>query len=113
MGAVRSTEEPFRVEVAAGEFATLIAPSGELDAHTAAILVEHVNEVLATGCTQVVLDMAGLRFIDSSGLRVVISAHKRLAGIGGALLVRSPSDTARRLFEITGLAAYLTFEDDR
>ena len=54
--------------------------------------------------------MAQLRFIDSSGLRVIIKAYKELEKSGGELVLRSPNQTALRLFEITDLLDHFTIE---
>ena len=90
----------------------IIHLDGELDPHTAPTLQDALDEVTRGGASQVVLDLAELRFIDSSGLRVVISAHRALSDGGGQLVLRSPSETASRLLEITGLTGHLFIEDD-
>jgi anti-sigma B factor antagonist len=81
--------------------------AGELDPHTAPDLGAHLDEAVAEGSARVVLDLAAVGFIDSSGLRVLISAQQDLAAAGRSLVVRNPSDTASRLFEITGLSEHL------
>lgn len=50
-----------------------------------------------------VVDCSGLRFIDSSGLRVLVLARKERADAGGSLVVSKPPEAMRRLLEITGL----------
>lgn len=86
---------------------------GELDPHTAPGVQRQMDEAIDGGCQILVLDLARLRFIDSAGLRVVIGAHRRLAATGGELIIESPSDTARRLFEITGLNDHFTIRTGR
>jgi len=81
---------------------------GELDPHTAPLLKQQVDELAADGSLDIVLDLSQLAFIDSSGLRVVISAHREMADRGGQLTLQSPSDTAQRLLEITGLVDHIT-----
>ena len=61
--------------------------------------------------TDLVLDLSQLGFVDSSGLRVLISAQHQLADHGGTLVLRSPSETVRRLLEITGLVDHITISD--
>lgn len=53
------------------------------------------------------VDAAGVEFIDSSGLRVLIEARSRHIEGGGQLLVINPSPTVLRLFELTGLSEHL------
>jgi anti-sigma B factor antagonist len=76
---------------------------GELDPHSTPVLQRVVDQVIAEGATRVTFHLADLRFIDSSGLRVLIATHRRLLEGGGALTLAAPSDTTRRLLEITGL----------
>ena len=74
---------------------------GELDAHTAAQLDEAVAGLVSDGQERLVLDVAELRFVDSSGLRSMIHAQ----GPDGSRVVelRSPSSSVLRLLEVTGL----------
>lgn len=79
---------------------------GEIDAHTAPSLGAAID---AAG-SAVTLDLSAVDFVDSSGLRVLIDAHQRLADAGGALTVVSPSSAVSRLFEISGVDDYLNIE---
>lgn len=99
------------IRVDEGDDQAVIYLDGELDPHTAPLLQEELDRLVAKGSTKIVLDMSALRFIDSSGLRVVISAHRRVRDAGGHLALRSPSDTARRLLEITGLTDHIDVVD--
>lgn len=56
-----------------------------------------------TACSRVEVDLSQLDYIDSSGLGVFISLHKRCARKGGTLAVRGLSGTVKELFEITRL----------
>jgi anti-sigma B factor antagonist len=88
-----------------------IALAGELDPHTAPLLQAEIDGVLDTEGTDLVLDLSELGFVDSSGLRVLISAQHQLAAQGGTLVLRAPSETVRRLLEITGLVDHVTITD--
>jgi len=103
-------ERPLTIEVHLdGDEATLTL-TGELDPHTAPMLADEIESLEADHVTTVVLVLGALGFIDSSGLRVVIAADRDLAARGGRLILRSPSETVRRLLEITGLLDHLTIE---
>lgn len=95
--------DQLRLQVDIGSEVTVIRLDGELDPHTAPLLQREFDRVVDLGATRVVFDLRDLRFIDSSGLRVVISAHRRLTTSGGSFALASPNDTTRRLLEITGL----------
>lgn len=80
-----------------------LALSGEIDAHTAPALSAAIGELSGN----VALDLAGVDFVDSSGLRVLIDAHQSVSGRGDSLTLKQPSDAVRRLLEISGVDEYL------
>ena len=80
---------------------------GELDTHTATQLAEQLDTI-ADG-TPLVLDVAGVSFISSAGLSVILSTQRRLDGSGGSLTLRSPTPTISRLVELSGLSDTLGF----
>jgi anti-anti-sigma factor len=98
---------PLELDVQVTDERTLIALSGELDASTSSYLYAKLADVEVTNARHVVLDMAKLSFMDSSGLGVIITEHTRLKRSGGTLTIYSPSSSVRRLFEITGLTEEL------
>jgi len=107
---VTERKEPLRVDVSGTGDEVVLVLAGELDPHTAPTLRAHIDREVDDGTSTLVLDVAGLLFIDSSGLRVIISAHKEMADRGGRLVLRSPSGNPQRLLEITGLADHVAVE---
>lgn len=81
-----------------------LAATGEIDAHTAPALAEAIAE--CEGDT-VVLDLSGVEFVDSSGLRVLIEAHQTAADAGSTFQLAHPSPAVTRLLEISGVSDYL------
>ena len=77
-----------------------IALSGDLDAAGAPAARVVVDEALAAGGEEVVFDATDLRFMDSSGIAVLIHAANRT---GSVTLVHA-NDRVRRIVEVTGLA---------
>ncbi|MEO6570374.1 MAG: STAS domain-containing protein, partial [Ilumatobacteraceae bacterium] len=77
--------------------------AGEIDAHTAPALAEAI-----TGAgPDLTIDMSGIEFVDSSGLRVLIDAHQAAESGGGSLTLSNPSPAVTRLLEISGVVDYL------
>ena len=66
-----------------------------------------VDQALGARPTKLIFDVAGVRFMDSSGLNVLLSAIRSNV----AVEVRAASPAMRRLIEITGLAGVLTLSD--
>jgi anti-anti-sigma factor len=77
--------------------------AGEVDLDTAEQLAAGLEACHGT----VVVDLAGVTFIDSSGLGTLVRARNRLTSEGGGLLVAEPTERVRRLFELTGLTELL------
>lgn len=86
---------------------TLITLSGEVDTATAEVMQQAVSDALASGCTTIVLDMAGVAFIDSSGVTQLVVASVAAKNAGAGFEVRSPSRTVRDVLAVTGLDSVL------
>jgi anti-sigma B factor antagonist len=87
----------------------VISVSGEIDPLTAPEL-EHAIRAAAPGASVVALDLAGVTFLDSSGLRVVVGASQELEQGGARLVLRNLSDAARRVLDISGLTQHFDVE---
>jgi anti-sigma B factor antagonist len=79
-----------------------------IDALEAAITA---TEQDAAAGGDVVLDMSGVTFLDSSGLRVLVTANDRLASAGSRLVIRRPSASVLRVLEITGLLSTIVVDE--
>ena len=82
--------------------------AGEIDAASSVALSADLDP-LPVG-HRIVLDLAAVTFIDSSGLRVLIDAHRRAEADGRMLVIANPSPPVTRLFEISGLTNHLHVE---
>lgn len=76
--------------------------AGEIDLATAAFLQQAIHHA-SRSRHRVVVDMAETTFIDSSGLAVLLQAHRDLGRLPEALTLRSVSADVRRVLEITGV----------
>lgn len=102
-------EEPFRCDVTPGRDAVRVRPLGELDLVTAPLLEARIDELREIGFRRLILDLRGLRFMDSSGLHLILRYHaeSRQDGFTFELI---PGDRAVQLvFEVSGVAAQLPF----
>ena len=106
-----SEPEDFDVDVTDDDGGGItVAVRGELDVLTAPFLWERLETLLPEQGGRLVLDLGGVRFIDSMGLSVIVRAHSRLRRSGGELVVRSLQDQARKVFETTGLDKTMELE---
>jgi anti-sigma B factor antagonist len=89
----------------------VVAVIGEVDAHTAPELREALADVLDGGGRNLVVDLADVGLLDSSGLGVILAAFERVRDAGGELRVSCPDPHVRRVFEITGLDGFVGIHD--
>ena len=83
---------------------TVIRALGELDLASVATLASELKKAAASGAERTVLDLTELRFIDSSGLRVLVAAH----GHGDdRLVIQGATGQVLRMLEVTGLGSLL------
>lgn len=82
---------------------------GDLDLATAGALRDEIMEAREAGASEVAVDLSDVGFMDSVGLSLLVSAHKRLAEEGATLHLVLP-EKLRRLFEISGLTEVLSPE---
>jgi anti-sigma B factor antagonist len=73
--------------------------TGDIDIASAGLLESALRALQMDGRPSVILDLAGVEFLDSTALGVLVRAHRRAVDTGGTLLIRG----AIRLFQLTGL----------
>ena len=79
-----------------------LALAGRLDSNTSPDLEAAVK---LDGVDELVFDFAGLEYIASAGLRVLLGAQKEMSAKGGKMLVANPNEMVKGVFEVTGLDA--------
>lgn len=85
-----------------------VALEGRLDTTTAPQLEAELKRGLG-GITSLTLDLAGLEYLSSAGLRVILSAQKVMNKQGG-MVVKNANDTILEIFEVTGFSDILNLE---
>ncbi len=84
--------------------ATIIHVRGEVDMATAPRLRQVLIDVLAASpSTHLVVDLSGVEFIDSTGIGVIVGAHKRATARGGRLSAIVTTPAVLRILQTTGL----------
>jgi anti-sigma B factor antagonist len=100
----------FSVEVRREGSRTVVAPSGELDLGSAGKLRSALQRSREDG--PVVLDLRDVTFMDSVGLGLVIEEHRRAERGGTDFRLRRGPEHVQRLFEMTGRAARMRWDQD-
>ncbi|MEO5838323.1 MAG: STAS domain-containing protein [Acidimicrobiales bacterium] len=86
-----------------GTHAVRLVAKGELDTYVEPVIVDRVTELASQGIKLIILDLGGVTFLDSSGLRAIIKAGNLLAARDGQLLIEGASGATQRVLEITGM----------
>jgi anti-anti-sigma factor len=102
-------EAPFSVEVIPDGHSVTLVLAGELDMATAPSLRECLEQMDDRWRT-VVLDLAGLTFLDSSGIALLISTEAAFRPDYRTLTIRNPISAVLRILEITGLTEVIPVE---
>jgi anti-sigma B factor antagonist len=105
----RSEIEPFRCEVEPRRAEVRIRPVGALDLTTVSVVEAQLAELWSVGFTHLVLDLREVSFIDSTGLRLLLTwdAHSRADGVRFAV-IQGPEEV-QRVLEVAGVADRLTY----
>jgi anti-sigma B factor antagonist len=99
--------DPFAVEVEQRDGLMVVRASGELDLATAETLDAALGDI--DGARRVSLDLSGLSFIDSTGLRLMLSLDQRAKRDGFELSLVAPEPPADRPIRLCGLDKMLPF----
>lgn len=92
--------EPLRIATRQDGEHTLVAVEGEVDMATAPQLE---RALLAVAAGDVVVDLTGVPFLDSSGIATLVRAHRAVAGRGDQLTTTGEQSLVRHALEVTGL----------
>jgi anti-sigma B factor antagonist len=96
------------IEIVKGKEETVLLISGRLDTNTASVLEKTIREDIRENAT-LVLDMKELEYISSAGLRVLLSAQKRMQRNGTMKLIHV-CEIVKEVLELTGFADILDIE---
>ena len=90
---------------------TVLAVTGEVDVYTAPRLREKLVELVSQEKLQVIVDLEGVDFLDSTGLGVLVGGLKRLRSHDGDLGLVCSEPRVLKVFEITGLTKVFSIHD--
>lgn len=90
---------------------TVVSVGGEIDVYTAPKLRDLITELVAAGTYDIVVDLEGVEFLDSTGLGVLVGGLKKVRAHDGSLQLVCTQDRLLKIFRITGLAKVFVIHD--
>ncbi|MCL2108386.1 MAG: STAS domain-containing protein [Oscillospiraceae bacterium] len=98
------------IERQTSEKLTTLIVNGRLDADTHMSLQNEIVELMNDG-KDLILDISGVVYVSSAGLRVFIDSHKKAQAAGILFSIKGPSDSIREIFDLTGFSTILNVVD--
>jgi anti-anti-sigma factor len=99
--------EQLQIDVRQESDRVVVRLGGELDMANAPLLQEAIDSAELTASKTVVLDLQGLTFLDSTGLRIILAAREQCWRRGQEFAVTPGSQQVQRLLSVTGVGEHL------
>lgn len=87
---------------------TTLALEGRLDTVTCTQLANELSIVFEEGAKSLVFDLSALEYISSAGLRVLLTAQKKVNALGTEMKIIGANETVKEIFDITGFSGIMT-----
>jgi anti-sigma B factor antagonist len=87
---------------------TILSVSGEIDLYTAPTLQSELMSALSPGQVRLIVDMSGVDFCDSTGINILLAAHRHARERGGELQLARLGSATRKVLQVTGLESVFT-----
>jgi len=87
------------------EARTIVKVSGCINAGNSSELEKKFSEVIESGSTFLVVDMSGLEYISSAGLRVMLSAYKKIKAVNGRIVLCALQEIVREVFDLSDFSS--------
>jgi anti-sigma B factor antagonist len=98
---------PFAGTISVGDGVVLL--DGEIDADSAVAFAAVLDQAISVS-VELVIDLGGVTFIDSTALRTLLDTWRRIVPLNGSITTRNARPNIARLFDITGTNRIITLE---
>lgn len=92
---------------------TIVAPDGRIDTTTSGPLEEAIRKIVDGGARHLLVDLAGVEYISSAGLRVFLVLAKRMRDLHGQLVLCGMTGPVRQVFQLAGFMPLFRVEPSR
>ena len=83
---------------------------GRLDANWAGHLDDYLNSLVREGSYHILLNMAGVQYLSSAGIRILVGQYKKIKKIGGSFVLEALSISVSEVLDMVGMKGMLTEE---
>ena len=90
---------------------TILTLVGHLDATTAELVTNRISSELAPEQTKMVIDLSGVDFMSSAGLRTILAAAQDTRNTGGDLRLAGAKKNVKRVLDFSGLTKIIKYYD--
>ena len=99
------------IEAKSADRNLLLELRGEIDHHGATDALRQIERAIDAALPRLlVLDLAGVTFMDSSGIALILRAQQRMSLLDGSVLVRNAPSQARRVLDAAGIGRLVTIK---
>jgi anti-anti-sigma factor len=105
--------ESLRLEVTEGPGSARMALYGEFDIASADDATRALEELLGRGLDAVVVDLSGLDFMDSTGVKFLVDGRDKAHALGVRLSLVHGGDPVRRVLTVSGVTALFEYQDQK
>ena len=98
------------VKILEQDIEKIVVIEGRVDTVTSTDLEKAVSQIWSQPSITLVFDCTQMEYISSSGLRVVLKAHKQVNECGGKFILRNLTSEVRSVMDLTGFSRILTIE---
>lgn len=106
-------ETDLNIKIQTQEKVSVLELSGDLDAFTCVKLHDTIIDITNDGVLSLIISMAKIKYIDSSGLGTLVGGLRRISELEGTLALCGASPQVRKVFDITGLSRVFQLYESR
>ena len=92
---------------------TIVAPGGRVDTTTSGPIEEAIRRIVDNGARNLLIDLGGVEYISSAGLRVFLVLAKRMRDLHGQLVLCGLTGPVRQVFQLAGFMPLFRVEPSR
>jgi anti-anti-sigma factor len=89
---------------------TIVAPQGRIDTTTSGSVEDAIRHLVDSGRRNLLVDLSGVEYISSAGLRVFLVVAKRMRDLRGTLVLSGMTEPVRQVFQLAGFMALFSVE---